>query len=55
MRKTIRNAVAESIKDLINGGFPASFTDRELKDMGIRIPEVQIAPEAVRRIRLKTH
>jgi putative transcriptional regulator len=55
MRKTIRNAVAESVNDLINEGFPTSFTDRELKELGIKIPEVHIAPEAVRRIRQKTH
>jgi putative transcriptional regulator len=54
MRKTIRNAVAESVKDLLNGGFSTSFTDRELKDLGIKIPEVQIAPEKVRKIRQKT-
>jgi putative transcriptional regulator len=54
MRKTIRNAVTESVKDLINGGFPTSFTHRDLMDLGIKIPEVQIAPEKVRRIRQKT-
>ena len=55
MRKTIRNAVAESVKDLINGCFPISFTHRDLIELGIKIPEVQIAPEKVRRIRQKTH
>jgi putative transcriptional regulator len=54
MRKTIRNAVAESVQDLINGGFSTSFTGREIKDLGIKIPKVQIAPEKVRRIRQKT-
>ena len=54
MRKTIQKAIAESVKDLINGGFPTSFTNRELKDLGVKIPEVQIAPEKVRRIRQKT-
>jgi putative transcriptional regulator len=54
MRKTIRNVVAESVKDLINGGFLTSFTNKELKDLGIKIPEVLIAPEKVRSIRKKT-
>jgi putative transcriptional regulator len=54
MRKTIRKAIAESVKDLLKGGFSTSFTDRELKDLGIKIPEVQIAPEKVRKIRQKT-
>jgi putative transcriptional regulator len=54
MRKTIRNAVAESVKDLLDRGFSTSFTDKELKDLGIKIPEVQIEPEKVRRIRQKT-
>ena len=54
MRKTIQKAVAESVKDLIDGGFTTSFTNRELKDLGVKIPEVQIAPEKVRRIRQKT-
>jgi putative transcriptional regulator len=54
MRKTIQKAIAESVKDLITGGFSTSFTNRELKDLGIKIPEVQIAPEKVRSIRKKT-
>jgi putative transcriptional regulator len=54
MRNAIRNAVAESVKDLINSGFSTSFTDRELKYFGIKIPEVQITPAKIRRIREKT-
>jgi putative transcriptional regulator len=54
MRKTIRTAVAESVKDLINSGFSTSFTDRELKELGVKIPEVHITPENIRRIREKT-
>jgi putative transcriptional regulator len=54
MRRTIKKAVADSVKDLLNGGFSTSFTDRELKDLGIKIPEVKIVPEKVRKIRQKT-
>lgn len=54
MRKTIKSAIAESVKDLVTGGFPTSFTERELKEMGIKIPDVEIAPDKVRRIRQKT-
>lgn len=55
MRTTIRKAVAESVQDLIDSGFPTSFTDRELKSLGIKISEVHIGPGAIRRIRRKTH
>ena len=54
MRNTIRKAVAESVQDLVDGGFPVSFTDRELKDLGITIPEVEMEPGQVRKIRQKT-
>ena len=51
----MRNAIAESVKDLLMGGFHTSFTDKELKSMGIKIPDVHITSEKVRKIRLKTH
>lgn len=55
MRKTIQKAIAESVKDLLHAGLPTSFTNRELKDLGIKIPDVELAPEKVRSIRQKTH
>ena len=55
MRKTIRKSIAESVKDLVLGGFGTSFTERELNEFGIKIPEVHVPPEKVKRIRRKTH
>jgi putative transcriptional regulator len=55
MRKTIKKAVAESVNDLIEGGFSTSFSDRELKELGIKIKDVQIESEKIQRIRKKTH
>lgn len=54
MRNTIKNAIAESVKDLLMGGFQTSFTNKELKDLGIKIPDVQISSEKVHKIRMKT-
>ena len=55
MRKTIRKAIAESVTDLITGGFGTSFTERELNEFGVKIPEVSVPQEKIKHIRRETH
>lgn len=55
MRNSIKKAVSESVQDLINAGFGTSFTERELNELGVIIPDIRIAPKKIKDIRKKTH
>ena len=54
MRESIKNAIGETVKDLINSGIKTSFTEKELKQFGINIPDVEINAQDIQRIREKT-
>lgn len=55
MRSTIKKAISKSVQDLINFGFKTSFTERELRGLGVTIPDIRIAPYKIKNIRQKTH
>lgn len=55
MRAKIKKAIALSVQDLIDTGLETSFTERELRELGVNIPDVLIAPDKIRNIRRKTH
>jgi len=42
MRDSIKNAIGETVQDLINSGFKTSFTEKELNSLGVSIPEVHL-------------
>jgi putative transcriptional regulator len=48
MRKTIIKAIFESVQDLIGTGLGTSFTERELQELGVKIPEVRINPDKIK-------
>jgi putative transcriptional regulator len=54
MRNTIKKAISESVQDLLSAGFRTSFTERELRGLGVRIPAVRIDPVKIKHIREKT-
>ena len=54
MRKTIKNAVSETVQDMLDAGLGTSFTEKELKELGVTIPEISIKPKKVKLIRKKT-
>jgi putative transcriptional regulator len=54
MRKTVKKAICESVKDLLGAGFGTSFTNRELRELGVRIPGIRIDPVKIKIIRHKT-
>ena len=43
MRKSIKKAIGETVQDLVNSGLKTSFTMKELKSLGVTIPEVHFA------------
>jgi len=54
MRDSIKNAIGDTVQDLINSGIKTSFTEKELKEFGIKIPEVEINAHDIQKIREKT-
>ena len=54
MREKIKNAVGHTVQDLIKNRIKTSFTDKELKKLGIIIPEVEISAKDIKEIREKT-
>jgi len=54
MRKKINNAVAETVEDLLKNGVRTSFSEKELKTLGVNIPEVEINAKDIQKIRENT-
>ncbi|MBD3339001.1 MAG: helix-turn-helix domain-containing protein [Candidatus Lokiarchaeota archaeon] len=54
MRESIREAIGDTVRDLIECGVKTSFTEKELKEFGIEIQGVEIKPKDIKRIREKT-
>ncbi len=55
MRKSMRKAISESIQDILDAGFGTSFTEKELKALGVKIPEISFPPKRIKTIREKTN
>jgi|SRR6056297_669665 len=51
MRDSIKNAIGETVQDLINSGFKTSFTEKELNSLGVTIPEVHLDTYQIKAIR----
>lgn len=51
MRKSIRNAIGETLQGLVNSGIKTSYTEKELKKFGVVIPEVEIQAKDILEIR----
>ena len=51
MRNSIKDAISETVQDMINVGEEVSFTQKELDSLGITIPDVQLTGEQIQAIR----
>lgn len=51
MRNLMKNAVGETVQELLNVGLPVSFTKKELDLLGVEIPDVQFTTEQIVAIR----
>lgn len=51
MRDSIKDAVGETVQDMINSGFKTSFTAKELNALNVTIPEVQLTTQQIKKIR----
>ena len=54
MRTKIKEAIGNTIQDLISSNIRISFTERELKALDIKIPEVKINARDIQKIREST-
>ena len=51
MRESIKKAIGETAQDLVNSGLKTSFTMKELKSLGVTIPEVHFVTYQIKEIR----
>ena len=47
MKETIKNSIAETVQDLMNAGLTTSFTNKELKTLGVNIPNVKMITDGI--------
>ncbi len=53
MRDDMREAIGETVQGLVNLGLPTTFTKKQLDELGVVIPEVEVLPIRIREIRQK--
>jgi putative transcriptional regulator len=53
MRQSIKKAIGNTVKDLMSSGIQTSFTEKELKELGVEIPKVEIYAKDIQAIRKK--
>jgi len=51
MRNKMKSVLKESLQDLVDLGVDVKFTKKELNDLGVKIPEVQMPPKKIQKIR----
>ena len=54
MRDDMREVIGETVQGLVDLGLPTTFTKKQLDELGVVIPEVEVSPARIREIRLKT-
>jgi|GEM_PF-611642 putative transcriptional regulator len=55
MRKTIKNGIGTTVQEMLESGFESSFTKKELKALGVKIPEVSININAKKEKIIQNH
>jgi len=51
MRDSIKNAIGETVQDMIGSGVKVSFTKKELDSLGVTIPDVHVTGSQIQSIR----
>ena len=54
MREKIKKAISDTVQDLILSNAKTSFTEKELKELGVIIPKVKINAKDIKKIREKS-
>jgi len=53
MRKNVKQAIGNTVSDLLQNGYKTSFSEKELKELGVEIPAVEISAIDIQEIRKK--
>jgi len=53
MRRSIKHAIGDTVNELIKSNVKTSFTEKELKALGVEIPNVEISAKDIQEIRNK--
>ena len=48
MRDNMREAVGETVQGLVKLGLPTTFTKKQLDELGVVIPDVEVSPPRIR-------
>ena len=51
MRGSIKNAIGETVQDMVSAGVKVSFTKKELDSLGVIMPEVHVTGGQIQSIR----
>ncbi len=51
MKNSVKNAIGETVQDMMNSGMKVSFTKKELDSLGVKIPKVQLTTDQIIAIR----
>ncbi len=54
MSKNLDSALKESLQDIVEGGLKTTFTNKRLKELGIKLPVIKMSPKKIQTIRGKT-
>nr|WP_320194260.1 helix-turn-helix domain-containing protein [uncultured Desulfobacter sp.] len=55
MKKSMKDAIGNTVQDMLNSGLNTSFTEKELNALGVIIPDITITPYQIKKIRQKTN
>jgi putative transcriptional regulator len=56
MRDSMREAIGSLAQGLLESGLGSPFTEKELNELGVKIPEIkEMPPEKIKRIRQKVN
>ncbi len=54
MRKTMKEAIGTTVRDMLNSDLKTSFTKKDFEELGIEFSEIKITSNDIRAIRRKT-
>jgi len=54
MRKTMKEAIGATVRDMLNSDLKTSFTKKDFDELGVEFSEIKITSNDIRAIRRKT-
>jgi len=55
MTKKMMEALSDVVQGTIDSGLKTTFTERQLKELGIKIKKIEFAPSQIQKVRAKTN